>query len=77
MEKKFGNKWKKILKKNVGKKYFETNISITKMYDTINQYDTIFALLAPLDRNRERQGVVKKWYLFHFKCPNFNIIIET
>ena len=40
---------KKLWKNNFVKKYFKT-----KIYDTINQCDTIFVLLAPLDRGRER-----------------------
>ena len=54
--------WKKNLenkfwKKNVEKKYFTTKILI-KIYN-INKFDTIFALLAPLDKNRE-------FRFFHF-----------
>ena len=41
-------------RKNVGKKYFETKILITKIYNTSNECDAIVALLAPLDRNREK-----------------------
>ena len=52
LEKNFG---KKILKKkNLEKKYFKTKILITKIYNDINKCDTIFALLAPLDKNREK-----------------------
>ena len=46
-----------IIKKERGlswKNYFERNILITKIYNTINQCDTIFALLAPLDRSRDK-----------------------
>ena len=55
--------WKKILgkkfwKKNVEKKYFKTIILKTKIYKIISKCDTIFALLAPLDRNREKHRVI-------------------
>ena len=33
-------------------KKFEIKILITKIYNAINQCDTIFALLAPVGRNR-------------------------
>ena len=36
------------------KKYFESKIWIAKIYNEINQCDIIFALLAPLDRNMEK-----------------------
>ena len=47
---------KKVLKKKFGKKYFETKILIRKIYNTMNQCGTIFALLAPLDKNRTKDG---------------------
>ena len=46
---------KNVGKKKFGKKYLETKIFITKMYNTINQCDTILTLLAPMDRNREKE----------------------
>ena len=56
MKKKSWNKnfEKKKASKNFGKKYFETKIFIRKIHNTINQCDTIFALLAPLDRDKEK-----------------------
>ena len=41
--------WEKKLQKN-----FETKIFITKTYNNINECDTIFALLATFDKNREK-----------------------
>ena len=35
------------------KKYFDIKILITKIHNNIIKRDTIFPLLAPLDRNRE------------------------
>ena len=51
-EKKFKKKrvGKKFSKKNVGKKSLKK-----KMYNSINKCDSIFALLAPLDRDREKR----------------------
>ena len=51
--------WKKNFGKNFEKNYFKTKILITKICNSINKYDTIFALLASL-KNREKQGVMKK-----------------
>ena len=36
------------------KKNFKTEIFITKIYNNINKCDTIFALLAPFHKNREK-----------------------
>ena len=56
------NDGKKILKKNIGKKFgkknFEKKYFKTKIYKNINKCDTIFDLLAPLDRNREKHEVI-------------------
>ena len=41
----------------VWKIYFETKILIPKIYNTINQWDTIFAV--PRQEQGERQGVIK------------------
>ena len=35
------------------------------MCNKINQFDTIFALLALLDRNREKDGVMEKFTHVH------------
>ena len=35
-------------------KRFKTNIFITKIHENINKCDSIFALLAPFDKNREK-----------------------
>ena len=46
-------------------KNFDTKILITNIYNNINKCDTIFALLALLDRNTEKDGVIafyrEKW----------------
>ena len=70
-------------KREYGKKYFDK-----KNYNKINQCDTIFTLLALLDRNRENdQGVMNKsahahsalirtrqfcTYIVRKKCGHFN-----
>ena len=47
--------WKKNHEKKIWeKKYFKTKILTTKVYNNINKCDTIFALLAPLYRNKEK-----------------------
>ena len=51
---------KKFWKKNVGKENFKKKILITNVDNNINKCDTIFALLAPLDKNWEKDGVMKK-----------------
>ena len=61
--------WKRILKKNgkkiVERKDFETKILITKIYNTINQCDIIFALLPTAGTGKKTgshsflQGVIK------------------
>ena len=43
----------KIVEKNVGKKNWK-KIFITMIYNNIDKCDTIFALLAHLDSNREK-----------------------
>ena len=50
---------KKFWKKNFGQKNFNTKIFITKIYKYINNCDTIFALLAPFDENREKD---REWW---------------
>ena len=42
------------MEKNCEKKNFKTKIFITKIYNIINKCNTIFALLAPFDKNREK-----------------------
>ena len=58
-KKKFG---KKNWRTKFGKKKLKTKILITNIYNNIYKCDIIFALLAPLDRNREKvlQWVMKK-----------------
>ena len=51
---------KKILEKNFEKKYFET-----KIYNEINQCDTIFALRLPLHQPRDKH--VTFYRVFHRK----------
>ena len=46
-------------KKNFGKINYKTKIFITKIYSNIDKCHTIFALLAPFDKQGERQGVMK------------------
>ena len=49
------NKWrKKMFGKKIGKKYFQTKILITKIYNNINKSVTSFALLAALGRDKEK-----------------------
>ena len=43
-----------FVEKKFEKDYFETQILITKIYNTINQCDIVFVLLALLDRNRDK-----------------------
>ena len=52
----YDDKTRGLPKKKNSIKYFETKILITKIYNTSNQCNTIFTLLAPLDRNNEKDG---------------------
>ena len=45
--------------KNLGKINYKTKLFITKIYSKIDKCHTIFALLAPFEKNGKRQGVMK------------------
>ena len=78
-EEKFGNKilekkyWK--WKKKLGKKFWKKNIWIKNNDNTINQCETIFALLARLDMNRVRRS--NSFSLHRHAKPSFAHRLQT